>query len=420
MKTIRTSHWNNLIALLLAVLLASVLVGGSVLAQEQARGVAGDNNPAIAVAQKTENSVVGVITNATNWRRGQGENSQQIAQGSGVVIQQGYVLTNAHVIEQGNTYEIALPSGETAKATLVGSDRSTDLAVLKVDASELRPVQVGISSDLLVGSTVIAIGNPGGTVLANTVTSGIVSALERTSVNAQNASRQISYIQHDASINNGNSGGGLFNINGELVGINTLKYLGSGFSQAAFEGLGFAIPIDTAYPIARDLIEFGEVQRPQMGVMVQTIDGPEQPINTNPPASVGVMSLNENSPAQRAGLKQFDFITEIDGIRVKSLQELTTQMDQHKAGDTIKITVVRYDNAEALLNSLGYLSGSQSSDSDNYGSNDPYGGGYGYNDPFGGFFGGRRGPSYYNTPANVVSDFEALTFDVTLEIPKSK
>ncbi|MEA5068898.1 S1C family serine protease [Bacillota bacterium Meth-B3] len=415
MKTISKSHWNNLIALLLAVLLASVLVGGSVLAQEQeqARGVIGDNNPAIAVAQKTENSVVGVITNATNWRRGQGENSTQIAQGSGVVIEPGYVLTNAHVIEQGNTYEVALPSGETTQAKLVGSDFSTDLAVLKVDSSELTPVKVGISSDLLVGSTVIAIGNPGGTVLANTVTSGIVSALERTSVNAQNASRAISYIQHDASINSGNSGGGLFNINGELVGINTLKYLGSGFSQAAFEGLGFAIPIDMAYPIARDLIQFGKVQRPQMGVMVQTIDGPEQPINTNPPASVGVMSLNENSPAQRAGLRQFDFITEIDGVRVKSLQELTTQMDQHKAGDTVKITVARYDNAEALLNSLGYLNGNQSG-----GDNSPYGGGYGYNDPFGGFFGGRRGPSYYNPPANVVSDFETLTFDVTLEVLK--
>lgn len=416
-KNNKSSKLVTFIALILTVALACVMVGSAVLAEERGSGVAGDTNPAIMVAAKTETSVVGVQTNRTSWSRSSGEVKQPVSQGSGVVIQAGYVLTNYHVVEDGTDYEVLLPSGEYIPAQLVGSDASTDLAVLKVDTSALTPVEVGSSSDLVVGSTVIAIGNPGGEVLANTVTAGIVSALERTSVNSTNTTRAISYIQHDAAINNGNSGGGLFNVNGELVGINTLKYRGSVFNSVSFEGLGFAIPVDTAYPIAMDLIEHGKVLRPQMGVTVTTVDGPEDPIPSNPPASVCVASVTEGGPAEAAGFKQYDFITHIDGVRVKSLQELTTQLDQHKEGDVVEITVVRYSDPTRL--SVGGTSGSTEG-SDGNGGN--------YYNPFGGYFGdffGNYGGNYGDNygdyygrsgNTNVSSTYETLKLSVTLQI----
>lgn len=407
MKKQHTRTWVSMIALVLVLSLTYIMFSSAVMAEVEAPGVPGDNNPAIMVTQKTANSVVGVITSKTTWTRQRGESETMMGEGSGVVIKPGYVLTNNHVIEGGSTYQVLLPSGEYADATLVGSDASTDLAVLKVDSDELVPVEIGSSSNLLVGSTVIAIGNPGGTVLASTVTSGIVSALERTSVNANNSTRTISYIQHDAAINNGNSGGGLFNINGQLIGINTLKYYGSVYSSMKFEGLGFAIPVDMIYPIAEDLIQYGKVQRPQMGVMVATFEGPEKPTSDYPPASVAIASITPNSPAQRAGLRPYDFITEIDGQRVVSLAELTTLLDQHKVGDTVTLTIVRYANAVGMT---PITENTQSTLPD-----ENYGGNYGdYLNPFGNYFDTQ--PSTPTTPTHPTGSFETLQIPITLEI----
>lgn len=311
-----------------------------------------DPSPAISVTQATASSVVGVSSYTQTWDRTQGQKDTLYGQGSGVVIADGgYVLTNYHVIENCTSFKILMPDGTYVDATVVGADSSTDLAVLQVNerADELKPVSIGSSADLLVGSTVIAIGNPGGEVLANTVTQGIVSALER-NVSASNTSRQIKYIQHDASINNGNSGGGLFNASGELVGINTLKYSGSTYDSVTFEGLGFAIPIDTAYPIAQDLIQYGEVKRPQMGITCTSLDGPDSAMADYAPASVVVVSVNEDTPASAAGIQPFDCITEIDGVRVTDMVELTTELDQHKDGDTVTLTIVRYTNPGAVSN----------------------------------------------------------------------
>jgi serine protease Do len=389
-----------------AVMLAGVMASG-VMAESnvpEAYTVAPvtikDNNPAIYVAQKTANSVVGVITNNQNWdpqtRR---TTEDMIAQGSGVVIADGgYILTNNHVIEQGSSFKVLLPSGEKADATLVGADSSTDLAVLKVTdesiASTLVPVDLGSSKELVVGETAIAIGNPGGEVLANTVTSGIVSALER-EVDGDNTTRDIKYIQHDAPINRGNSGGGLFDVSGRLIGINTLKYAGSQFSSVSFEGLGFAIPVDTAYPIAQALIKDGKVIRPQMGITVTDFTGPDEPMNNYPPASVVVYSVSQGSPAEKAGMMQYDFITEINGVRVKSLRELTGELDKHKAGDTVEVTVVRYANPTQFVNN-------PTQDSSNYGN---------YFGNFGGFggFGGNR-------PYRITNSYEVIKLKVTLEI----
>ena len=331
-----------------------------------------DTSPAIYVTQKNANSVVGVLTNEQTWNRSSGQiEDTLIGQGSGVVIAEGgYILTNYHVIEGGMSYQILMPDGEKIEAWVVGSDSSTDLAVLKVEerVNDLIPVSIGNTENLVVGSTVVAIGNPGGEVLANTVTQGVVSALERTSVNSSNTTRRISYIQHDAAINSGNSGGGLFNFKGELVGINTLKYAGSAYSSISFEGLGFAIPVDTAYNIATQLIENGKVIRPGLGVGVMDYtDGPDKPLPNNPPKSVAIMSLNEGGAAEKAGLKQYDFIYSVDGERVTSMLDLTGILDQHEAGDTVEVTVIRYNQAGIYQpsNSIDSIFG--------------YGFGYGYN-----------------------------------------
>lgn len=377
---------------------------------------AGDPSPAIYVSQKNANSVVGVMTNKEEWDRSTNEVKETLySQGSGVVIAEGgYVLTNFHVIENGDSYEVLMPSGEKADAQLAGADASLDLAVLQVEddyADDLTPVSIGSSSDLVVGSTVIAIGNPGGEVLANTVTQGVVSALERSSVEGNNTTRNVDYIQHDAAINSGNSGGALFNYKGELVGINTLKYAGSVYSTVNFEGLGFAIPIDTAYPIAQQLIENGEVVRPQLGVTVKDFAGPDEPTGNYPPASVCIYGVNENSPAEKAGLKQYDFIYAINGERVSSFRELSTVLDKYAAGDTIEVTVVRYKNAYMVSNN---------SNNNYYNSIWPFFGGYGY---------GYGAPNYGNSNASdqgsivdgqlvVEGGYEFVDVELTLELPE--
>ena len=379
---------------------------------------ASDPSPAIYVAQKNASSVVGVITNTQKWDRSSGEVKESAyAQGSGVVIKEGgYVLTNYHVVSGGDSFQVLLPSGEKAEATLAGSDSSLDLAVLQVTgdaAKQLVPATIGSSSNLIVGSTVVAIGNPGGEVLANTVTQGIVSALERSDVKGNNTTRNVDYIQHDAAINSGNSGGGLFNYKGELVGINTLKYSGSAYSSVSFEGLGFAIPIDTAFPIAQQLIENGSVVRPQMGVTVADYEGPDEPMSNYPPASVCIYGVNAGSPAEAAGLKQYDFIYAINGERVTSFRELTSVLDKFSAGDTVTVTVVRYNNVYPMTNN-------------NNGNNYYYG-----NNPFGNFFGNFGGYGYGNDNSgsssqsgSSVSDlvvgggYDFVTVDVVLELPE--
>ena len=383
-----------------------------------------DNSPAIYVAQKNANSVVGIITNTEGWSRSSGVQNTMIAQGSGVVIAEGgYVLTNNHVIEEGSAFQVLLPSGDKVDATLVGADSAMDLAVLKVSdqADKLVPVTIGSSETLPVGSTVIAIGNPGGEILANTVTRGIISALERTSMTSNNTTRNVNYIQHDAPINSGNSGGGLFDYQGNLIGINTLKYGGSFYSSGSYEGLGFAIPVETAYPIAQQLIEHGKVIRPQIGVTVKDQEGPDEPMNEYAPASVCITGINDGSPAQAAGLKQYDFITAINGERVTSLRELTTLLDTFKPGDTVTLTIVRYNNV-GMMNNNNY---------DSYYSN-PFGFGFGF--PFGGYSYGYgnngngnngngnngNGSDYYYMDGTVTVGGGFSTFDVQVTLEEKQ
>lgn len=373
-----------------------------------------DTSPAIYVAQKNANSVVGIITSTEGWSRSTGVQNTPVAQGSGVVIAEGgYVLTNYHVIEDGSAFQVLMPNGDKVDATLAGADSAMDLAVLKVEdqADKLVPVTIGASATLPVGSTVIAIGNPGGEILANTVTRGIISALERSSVSSNNTTRNVNYIQHDAPISSGNSGGGLFDYQGNLIGINTLKYGGSFYSSGSYEGLGFAIPVETAYPIAQQLMENGKVIRPQIGVTVADQEGPDEPMNDYAPASVCVMGVNEGSAGEAAGLKQYDFITAVNGERVTSRRELTTILDTFKPGDTVTLTIVRYNNAGVQQQNNGY---------DSY--YNPFGYGFGF--PFGGYgygygnggdsHGNGNGYNNYGT-LTVSGGFQTLEVNVTLE-----
>ncbi|MBR1822544.1 MAG: trypsin-like peptidase domain-containing protein [Clostridia bacterium] len=385
--------------------------------QVEAAAPTQDDSPAIYVAQKNANSVVGIITSTEGWSRSTGVQNTPVSQGSGVVIAEGgYVLTNNHVIEDGSAFQVLLPNGDKVDATLVGADSAMDLAVLKVadQTDALVPVTIGSSTNLPVGSTVIAIGNPGGEILANTVTRGIISALERSSVSSNNTTRNVNYIQHDAPISSGNSGGGLFDYQGTLIGINTLKYGGSYYSSGSYEGLGFAIPIETAYPIAQQLIENGKVIRPQIGVTVKDQEGPDEPMNDYAPASVCIYGVNEGSPAEAAGLQQYDFITAVNGERVTTRRELTTLLDTFKPGDTVTLTIVRYNNATMMNNNNSY---------DSYYGNSPFGYGFGF--PFGGYgygygygndnSGNNNGSYYSNGTLTVGGGYTTFDVEVTLE-----
>lgn len=368
------------------------------------------------VAANCIDSVVGVITSVEQWNPSSGSlEGTEAGEGSGVIISaDGYIVTNNHVIANGTSYQVRLSDGTVVDATLKGADSSTDLAVLKIDpVDNMKVAEIGTSADLAIGETVVAIGNPGGTVLANTVTAGVVSALDR-DVSANNFTRDVKTIQHDAAINPGNSGGALFDADGKLVGINTLKYTGSVYSSTSYEGLGFAIPIDTVMPIVNQLIENGKVLRPQMGVVVTNWDGPEKVVASWPPLSVRIVSVNEGGPADEAGLKANDFITAIDGVKISSMAELTSELDKHAEGDTVKLTVVRYDGIESFLNYYGYSTGASNvPNNGNSGNDGSYGGYYG-NFPFGGYYGGRSNNN--NSQYTGSMTHQTLEIEVTLKI----
>ena len=298
-------------------------------------------------------SVVQVITSATTWdQRSRDVSTEEIGYGSGTYIRTldsgegGYILTNNHVISDGDSYQIQWLDGTVMDAELVGADDGTDIAILQFNEAapaDATPVPMGDSDALQIGELAIVIGNPGSgdEVLFGTVTAGIISGLEREGVTAQGSfTRPVSVIQVDAAINTGNSGGALLNAQGELVGIPTLK-MSLGYT-AVYEGLGFCVPINTAKDIIDQLIENGEVVRPRLGITVSAWDGPEEPMRNYPPAGVRIENVEEGSPADEAGLQAYDIITEINGERVYTNNELIAVVDQYSEGDTVELTIYRY------------------------------------------------------------------------------
>jgi serine protease Do len=307
-------------------------------------------------------TVVGVsnIQNQADYWANQ--EAAEAGSGSGVIYktdnQYAYIVTNHHVIEGADEIEVQLSDDSVLKAKLLGTDLFSDLAVLRVDGSQINStIEMGNSDVLKVGEPVIAIGNPLGLMFAGSVTQGIVSGKQRTIPQDFNMDGrpdwQAEVIQTDAAINPGNSGGALINMDGQLVGINSMK-----INQEAVEGIGFSIPINTARPIINELEKTGQVKRPYLGVEIYSLD--EVPrtewsetlnLPDNVEGGVYVWSVEPLSPADKAGMERLDVITELDGKPIENVIELRKVLYQEKEiGDTLMITY--YRNGEKLTTTL--------------------------------------------------------------------
>ncbi len=294
----------------------------------------GETYSAKEVAKMTVDSVVEIQTEAVvtgSFMR------QYVTSGSGsgvIISEDGYIVTNHHVIDEATNITVRLRNGEEYEAKLIGSDEQADIAVLKIEAKDLQPATIGKSSVLEVGDEVLAIGNPLGE-LGGTVTSGIISALQR-EIYIEN--QKMTLLQTNAAINPGNSGGGLFNAAGELIGIVNAKTMAEGI-----EGIGFAIPIDTAVPVIEDLMQYGYVRgRVNFGVTFVDIYSSSYAMYYGVSQyGTYVYSVEEGSDAETAGLRSGDIITAINGISISSQDAVTAILDESKVGDTLVISVTR-------------------------------------------------------------------------------
>ena len=286
-----------------------------------------------------------------------GQNQVESGAGSGVIISSdGYILTCAHVVDGASNITVTI-NDKDYTATLVGEDTTSDIAVIKIDADGLTPATVGDSDSLKVGQNVMAVGNPLGE-LGGTVTGGMISALNR-SVTIQGSSsvNTMSLIQMDASVSPGNSGGGLFNMNGELVGIVNAKS-----SSSDAEGLGFAIPINDAIKVAQELLENGYVTgRPYLGITYLAVTDAQTASQLGVNAyGVYVVEVVKGGPAEKAGLQAGDRIVSVDGTEIASKDDLGTLMQKHAAGDTLSITIAREGQMQTVNVTLGEKTASNS------------------------------------------------------------
>ena len=304
------------------------------------------------IAEKLIPSVVCIqnyqITQQYGFMQTDSEGSEvsPAGEGSGIVFSEdGYIVTNAHVVDGATSLKVILSDGTTYEAELVGSDELTDLAVIKIDATGLQAAEFGSSEDLRVADQVMAIGNPGGYQLNSSVTIGYVSALNRAITNSSTG-YTMEYIQTDAAINPGNSGGALVNQYGQVVGINSAK-----ISATGYEGLGFAIPAETAQPVISDLIEYGYVKdRAMLGISGQFIDSLTGRFYGLPQGEyVGALNSDE---AQASGLQVGDVITSIDGTALESEAVLRSAINEKKPGDTVELEVYRPSTNNTLTITL--------------------------------------------------------------------
>ena len=251
-----------------------------------------------------------------------------------IISEDGYILTNNHVIEGQSSIKVTTSDGQEYDATVVSTDDKTDIAVLKIEASGLTPAVIGDSDSLVVGETAVAVGNPLGE-LGGTVTDGIISALDReVTVEGKN----MTLLQTSAAVSPGNSGGGLFNEKGELVGIVNAKSGGDNV-----EGIGFAVPINTAMEVAEQLIANGYVSgRPAMGIQVIAITDLQTAMQAGvSQLGVYVQSVDPGSAAEQAGLQVGDLFVSVDGTAVSTTSDVTAVLDEHQVGDVIEVQVVR-------------------------------------------------------------------------------
>lgn len=315
------------------------------------------SNTGIYAANKVLPSIVGITVEYTvnSPYYGYSMKSSASASGSGVIISEdGYILTNNHIVNTSSTssyYQVSQANKVTVKlynddtiydATIVGTDETTDLAVIKIEKTGLPAAELGNSDSIKVGEFSMAIGNPLG--MESTVTAGIISAVNRT-ITSEN--RNYTVIQTDAAINSGNSGGALVNSKGQVIGINTLKLSGTGI-----EGIGFAIPINSTVDIYKQLISDGKVKRPYIGISGRDIN--EQTAKQYKLVEgVYIVSVEPYSSAEKAGLKSYDVITEVDGKKITSMDELNEIKNSHKIGDIINLKVYRDNNYVDVQVTLG-------------------------------------------------------------------
>ena len=309
---------------------------------------------------------------------------EETSEGSGVIYKlegkTAYIVTNNHVVEKQDGLEVLLKDGSRVKATLVGTDSYTDLAVLKVESdkvADIKPATFGDSDNLKVGEPAIALGSPLGSQYANSVTSGIISSLNRQVVNQNDEGQtvNINAIQTDAAINPGNSGGPLVNMAGQVIGINSSKIVQTE-SNVSVEGIGFAIPSNDVVNVINQLEKDGKMVRPALGItMVNLSDLSTEQVSeiVKVPSSVtqGVVinSVQSSTPADQAGLKKYDVITKIDDTDVSTGVELQSELYKHKVGDTVKITYYRKDKKETVSVKLSIDANSLKSNSQQQGNN---------------------------------------------------
>jgi serine protease Do len=364
-----------IIPLIVVALISSLLTGGIVAAyftsdfSNKFDNQAGYNSPTLVnegqikrieivdtttsaetvVAEKVSPSIVGI---SVTYRYSDGffGSFQNKGSGSGIIYRSdGYILTNNHVIESamagakgnkiapGSKIQVILPNqiDDPYDATVIGRDSRTDIAILKINASELPAAEFGDSDKLKIGEKAIAIGNPAGLEFMGSVTSGIISGLNRKIIFDDGKSMRL--IQTDAAINPGNSGGALLNSEGKVIGVNSSKIGGVGY-----EGLGFAIPSNTAREVAESIIKSGYVTgRPQLGIMVDTRFNKELAEEKGVPEGILVYDVEPLSGAYKAGIKSGDIITKFNGVSIKSFDELEAEKNKYKAGDVVEITLYR-------------------------------------------------------------------------------
>ena len=345
---------------------------------DTADGMAGED-----IYKKVNPSVVSVISTT----------SEGTGSGSGVIMSKdGYIITNNHVVDGAQSVSVQLSDGTSLDAEIIGTDEQTDLAVIKVTpTSDLTAAEFGDSDELEPGEYAYAIGSPGGVQFANTITGGRISAINRDlTVN----DRVMTLIQTDASINNGNSGGALINKYGQVVGITSAKLSGNAFGSATVEGMGFAIPINTAKDIVDELIQNGYVSgRPSIGITGQNVESADGKVS-----GVQVYSIDSSAKAASEGLQVGDVITAVDGTPTPDMDKVNELKQDKKAGDKLTLSVYRISTGKTLnititLTDSHDLEGddpnaqtqqSQSSQNDNSQQNDGYGS-YGFSSPFGSF-----------------------------------
>ena len=313
------------------------------------------NFPVEQIAKNVGPAVVGVSNfQTTQSFVGGSSDLQEVGSGSGFIIdaQKGYIVTNNHVIDGAKKITVSLSDGRNVDAKVVGADPRTDLAVLQIsDTKNLTAVKLGDSSKLEVGEPVVAIGNPGGNEFARSVTTGVVSATNRT-LDIQGES-SFNLIQTDAAINPGNSGGPLVDYQGLVIGINSAKY-----NEPGFEGMGFSIPISDALPTIKQLINSGVAEHPALLVSVNDQYNDYAQTN-NKPQGAYISEVTPNGPAAKAGLQKGDVITKINNAAVSNSADLVHELYKYNVGSTVTVTYIRNGKTNQTKATLGEISSNQ-------------------------------------------------------------